>query len=93
MSAINFSQWPRMSRLMDELLDADAARRTEQLAEIGAHDPQMALQLTRLLARQVEVDTMHFLEGTALPAVDRVSLVELLAEAAARSRARRRPLQ
>jgi hypothetical protein len=88
MSAINFSQWPRMSRLFDELLDADAARRTEQLAQIGAHDPQLA----RLLARQVEVDTTHFLEGTALTAADRVSLVELLAQAAARWRATRRPL-
>jgi len=93
MSAINFSQWPRMSRLMDELLDADAARRTEQLAEIAAHDPQMALLLARLPARQVEVDTTHFLEGTALTTADRVSLVELLAQAAARSRARLWPLQ
>src|SRR5687768_12474275 len=92
MSAINFSQWPCMSRLLDELLDADAARRTEQLAQIGAHDPQLALQLARLLARQVEVDTTHFLEGTALTAADRVSLVELLAQAAARWRATRRPL-
>ena len=89
MSAINFSQWPRMSRMMDELLDADAARRTEQLAEIAAHDPEMA----RLLARQVEVDTTHFLEGTALTAAARVSIAELLAQAAARARARRQPLR
>ena len=92
MSAINFSQWPRMSRLLDELLDADAARRSEQLVAIGAQDPEMALQLARLLSRQVEVDTLHFLEGTALPAADRVSLAQLLAAAVARARGRR-PLQ
>jgi hypothetical protein len=51
MAVINLAQWPRMSQLLDELLEVDHSRRAEHLAEIGGHDPEIAAQLARLLAR------------------------------------------
>ena len=74
MAAIDLSQWPRMSRLLDELLDADESSRTQRLATIGDQDSALATQLARLLARQSQVDTVQFLEGTALTAADHASL-------------------
>jgi eukaryotic-like serine/threonine-protein kinase len=67
---IDLSQWPRISCLLDELLDADDAGQAQQLAQIGARDPRLAAQLAQLLARRSQVAATRFLEGTALEAMD-----------------------
>lgn len=74
MPAINLSEWPRISPLLGDLLEADEAQQVQQLAEISARDPHLAAQLTRLLARRAEVETSQFLEGSALAAMDQRSL-------------------
>jgi eukaryotic-like serine/threonine-protein kinase len=72
--AINLSEWRRISRLLDELLDADDAGQAQQLRQIGTRDPQLAARLTQLLSSRAQLETVHFLEGTALAAMDQRAL-------------------
>jgi serine/threonine-protein kinase len=74
MAAINLSEWPHISRLLDELLDADEGQQAQRLTQIGAREPGVAAQLQRLLGHRAAVETTQFLEGTALAAMDQRSL-------------------
>ena len=70
MPAIDLNRWSRISPVLGELLEADDAHRAEQLTQIAASDPDLAADLTRLLAHRAEVETAQFLEGSALAAMD-----------------------
>ncbi len=70
MPKIDLSEWPHISQLLDELLDADEAEQARQLAQIGARLPRLAVHLARLLASRSAVESAQFLEGTALAALD-----------------------
>ena len=43
-------RWQRVSALLDELFELDAAARAARLAGIAADDPDLAAELTRLLS-------------------------------------------
>lgn len=66
MAGIDRDRWQRVSPLLDELLDADAARRAERLAQIRGEDAPLADEVAALLAREAAVETVQFLEGSAL---------------------------
>lgn len=66
MAGIDRERWRRVSPLLDELLDADAARRAERLAEIRGEDAPLADEVAALLAREAAVDALQFLEGSVL---------------------------
>ena len=70
MPAIDLNRWPRLSALLNELLETDDAHRAEQLTQIAASDPDLAADLTQLLAHRADVETAQFLEGSALAAMD-----------------------
>jgi serine/threonine-protein kinase len=74
MAAIEKTLWQAVSPLLDELLDADEARRTERIEQIRSTDQTLAEELVNLLRRQSAVETRQFLEGTALDPVGGVTL-------------------
>jgi hypothetical protein len=76
MAAIDKTRWQVLSPLLDELLDADPAERTERLAQIRNDDGALGEQLAALLARHAEVETAQFLEGAALGLPQGTSLVQ-----------------
>jgi serine/threonine-protein kinase len=65
-AAIEKALWQAVSPLLDELLDADEARRAERIEQIRRVDGAVADELVALLARQAAVETREFLEGSAL---------------------------
>nr|HET7860541.1 serine/threonine-protein kinase [Caldimonas sp.] len=58
--------WKRVSPLLDELLDLDAAGRAARLAVLRASDPKLAAAVEELLAQEDALDAERFLEGSAL---------------------------
>lgn len=58
-------RWARLSPLLDELLELDAAGRAARLAQCRDSDPRLADDLAELLAGQPALDAEAFLEGAA----------------------------
>ena len=74
MAEISATRWRELSPLMDELLDAQHDERTRRLAEIGAGDPALALQLEALLGERTGAERDAFLEGGAFRVAQEPSL-------------------
>ena len=53
--------WKRVSPLLDELLDLDAAGRAARLAVLRASDPKLAAAVEELLAQEDALDAERFL--------------------------------
>jgi serine/threonine-protein kinase len=68
------ARWPRISRLLDELLDVDEAARGRKLEQILEREPEIGAQLSRLLTRHTQSEAAQFLEGTVLTTSEQVSL-------------------
>ncbi|MET0987049.1 MAG: serine/threonine-protein kinase, partial [Steroidobacteraceae bacterium] len=66
MANITDANWQAVSALLDELLDADDARRAARLAQVRIKDPALSEQVAELLARQAAVELEQFLEGSAV---------------------------
>lgn len=73
MFAIDKASWQVISALLDELMDADDGRRGARLAQLQAQEPALAEEVSALLAQQAAVEMEHFLEGTALDRLGRMS--------------------
>ena len=58
--------WQRVSPLLDELLELDAAGRAARLAALRTSDATLAAAVERMLAQEDALDAEHFLEGGAL---------------------------
>ncbi|HVF62468.1 MAG TPA: hypothetical protein VNE58_00540, partial [Casimicrobiaceae bacterium] len=58
-------RWEKVSALLDTLLDADNVQREAVMSRVRRDDPALAFDVEALLAREAEVETSHFLEGTA----------------------------
>ncbi len=76
MAGIAKTRWLVLSPLLDELLDADPAPRAARLAQIRTQDRGLGEELAELLAQQTDVETAHFLEGSALELPGTPTLVE-----------------
>jgi eukaryotic-like serine/threonine-protein kinase len=76
MAAIAKTRWKVLSPLLDELLDAEPHGRAARLAQIRTQDHALGEELAALLAQQADVETAHFLEGSALALPDTATLVE-----------------
>ncbi|MFN3564712.1 MAG: protein kinase domain-containing protein [Burkholderiaceae bacterium] len=74
MAGIERDRWRRISPLLDELLDADAAQRAARLARLRGEDAALADEVAALLAREAVVETAQFLEGSALDAAGATTL-------------------
>jgi len=74
MAGIDPDRWRRISPLLDELLEADAARRAARLAQLRSTDVSLADEVAALLAREAAVETAQFLAGSALDAADAITL-------------------
>jgi eukaryotic-like serine/threonine-protein kinase len=59
------SRWYALSKLLDELLDADAATRAARLSQLRSEDPLLADHIANLLAQHAQAEKEHFLEGSA----------------------------
>ena len=59
--------WPRLSPLLDELLDLPPADRPARLQALRTQDPGLAADLEALLQRQDALDAQGFMTGAALP--------------------------
>lgn len=55
------SQWPRLSVLLDELLDLDPQALAQRLAALHAEEPDIAAAVEALLGRQAAIDREGFL--------------------------------
>ena len=66
MVAITKSLWQAISPLLDELLDADEPQRAARLDQIRKVDSALADEVSALLAREADVETEQFLEGSVL---------------------------
>lgn len=77
MPGLDPSRWKTISRLLDELLDVDAAQRTERLAQLRAEDPDLAEQVAALLERQAALQTEEFLEASPLDPLETATLAGL----------------
>ncbi|HZW72232.1 MAG TPA: hypothetical protein VFF43_01740, partial [Caldimonas sp.] len=58
--------WQRVSPLLDELLELDAAGRATRLAALRTSDATLAAAVEEMLAQEDALDAEHFLEGSAL---------------------------
>jgi serine/threonine-protein kinase len=76
MAGIDKTRWQALSPLLDELLEADPAERATRLARIRLQDHVLGADLAALLARQAEVETEQFLEGSALRWHETATLAE-----------------
>ena len=59
--------WKRLSPLLDELLDLDAAPRQARLAALRLEDPALADELASLVRDAERAEEAQFLAGTAAP--------------------------
>ena len=66
MRPLDAKRWSRLSPLLDELLELDAAARQTRLAQLRAADAALADELGALLAKGDAALREGFLEGTAL---------------------------
>src|SRR4051794_39307732 len=66
MSRIDKADWHRLSPLLDELLDADAAARAQRLSSLWLEDAALAEQIEALLGELPKMDRDAFLEPPAL---------------------------
>ncbi|QPF71903.1 protein kinase [Roseateles sp. DAIF2] len=64
---IDKSRWPRLSPLLDELLDMEPAARVARLAAMRDLEPELAADLELLLARDAELAGNAFLAAAAPP--------------------------
>jgi eukaryotic-like serine/threonine-protein kinase len=71
--------WERVSPLLDELLDADAAARTARLEQIRRDDATLADRVEQLLAQRPAVERESFLEGLATDVPDASGIAATLA--------------
>jgi len=58
--------WQRVSPLLDELLELDAAGRAARLVALRTSDANLAAAVEEMLAQEDALDAEHFLEGSAL---------------------------
>lgn len=58
--------WPRFSRLLDEVMDLDEASRRTRLDEIAGTEPRLAVELQSLLRAAGRAEAPGFLQGTLL---------------------------
>jgi serine/threonine-protein kinase len=66
MALLDEPRWKRLSPLLDQLLDLDAAARSLRLAELRALDPALADELAALLDDSLRAQACRFLDGNAL---------------------------
>src|SRR5882672_12899317 len=76
MALIDRERWLALSPLLDELLEADPNERAARLAKIRRDDASLGEQLAEMLARQAEVETAQFLEGSVLQPHGAATMVE-----------------
>lgn len=67
---IDKSRWPRLSPLLDELLDLEPAQRPARLDVLEAQDPELAADLRELLWRQDAMDAANYLATPALQSME-----------------------
>ena len=60
---MNRTRWERLSPLLDELLDLDAAARARRLQDLRHKDPSVAAELEAMLAPVTDGEHRGFLEG------------------------------
>ncbi|WP_280154777.1 protein kinase [Piscinibacter sp. XHJ-5] len=63
-------RWARLSPQLDRLLDLDPAAREAELARLRAEDPELAAELSALLAQQSRMDREGFLDGSAIGKIE-----------------------
>ena len=56
------STWPRIEPLLDEALELPTSERTPFVEQLRAREPELARELSALLARDDEAERTHFLE-------------------------------
>jgi serine/threonine-protein kinase len=66
MRSVDKAQWPRLSPLLDELLDLEASVRAERMAALRAEDAALADDLAELLGRLPGLEQEDFLERPSL---------------------------
>ena len=66
MRPVDKARWPRLSPLLDEMLDLDPVVRMARMAELRAEDPGLADDLAELLVRLPGLEQDDFLERPAL---------------------------
>src|SRR6267142_808618 len=76
MALIDRERWLALSPLLDELLEADPNERAVRLEKIRRDDASLGEHLAQLLARQAEVETAQFLEGSVLQQHGAATLVD-----------------
>ena len=64
MTAASLSQWPRLSLLLDELLDLDPPALAQRLAVLREQDPDLAEAAQALLGRMTSIDRDGFLQAS-----------------------------
>jgi eukaryotic-like serine/threonine-protein kinase len=67
------AHWPRLSHLLDELLDLPRLAREERLQALRAQDPALAAEAAGLLDAAARADAQRFLTGSAAGAATAVS--------------------
>jgi len=65
MLAADVAQWPRLSALLDELLELDAPARQQRLVELRLEDADAAQALAELLGRLTSIEREDFLQRPA----------------------------
>ena len=66
MRSIDKARWPRLSPLLDEILDLDDLARAQRLSALRAEDAALADDIEELLARLATLDRDAFLEPPVL---------------------------
>ena len=66
MRPIDKTRWLRLSPLLDEILDSDAAARARRIAALRDEDAALADEMAALIDRLAQMDTEAFLERPAL---------------------------
>ncbi len=61
MAFSDLDQWPRLSALLDELLELDGAAQADRLAQLRAQEPEIAQAVMGLLDRLTSIDRDGFL--------------------------------
>ena len=73
MRPLESTRWPRLSPLLDELLELDAPARAAHLAQIRAGESELADELEALLAGERALDHSGFLEDGAMASIGGVA--------------------
>jgi serine/threonine-protein kinase len=61
---MDLSSWPRLEPLLDQALELPPDERSRFVERLRANEPDLARELTELLARDDEAERTHFLEPT-----------------------------